>query len=198
MAKESIKTLNIADLVPDDKNFNRGTEYGGQLLERSFEKFGAGRSILLDKNNRIIAGNKASEKYGALGGEDVLVVETDGTKLVAVKRTDIDLDSREGRELALADNATQKADLEWDEGTIADVAAEWDINPDDWGVEMADTELPKEAVEDDFNEAEDEIHVRCKLGDFWQLGDHRLMCGDSTDLETVKKLMGGGRQPNDN
>ena len=48
------------------------------------------------------------------------------------------------------------------------------------------------AQEDDFDEEEDEINVRCKKGDIWQLGDHRLMCGDSTDLETVKLLMGGG------
>ena len=48
-----------------------------------------------------------------------------------------------------------------------------------------------EAHEDDFDEGSDEIHVRCKKGDIWQLGEHRLMCGDSTDLEMVKALMGG-------
>lgn len=133
---EKIKHVNVADLVPDDLNFDKGTEYGGRLLEKSFEKFGAGRSILLDKNNRIIAGNKATEKYGALGGEDVIVVETDGTKLVAVKRTDIDLDSKEGRELALADNATQKADLDWAQDALREAAEGWDIPVDDWGVTL--------------------------------------------------------------
>jgi len=49
-----------------------------------------------------------------------------------------------------------------------------------------------DAQEDEFDEEKDEIHIRCKKGDIWQLGDHRLMCGDSTDLETVKSLMGGG------
>ena len=48
------------------------------------------------------------------------------------------------------------------------------------------------AQEDDFDEDDKGILVRCKPGDIWELGDHRLMCGDSTDLETVKKLMGGG------
>ena len=47
------------------------------------------------------------------------------------------------------------------------------------------------AQEDDFDEDDKGILVRCKPGDIWELGDHRLMCGDSTDLETVKKLMGG-------
>jgi site-specific DNA-methyltransferase (adenine-specific) len=83
----------------------------------------------------------------------------------------------------------------WDYDELANA---WDDLPlEDWGVNVegltADTDDQPEAYEDDFNEAEDEIHVRCKLGDVWQLGDHRLMCGDSTDLETVKKLMGGGR-----
>ena len=164
MAKESIKTLNISDLVPDDKNFNRGTEYGGQLLERSFEKFGAGRSILLDKNNRIIAGNKASEKYGALGGEDVLVVETDGTKLVAVKRTDIDLDSKEGRELALADNATQKADLDFDAEMIREAVAEWDIVPGEWGVN-ADGFEDEEWSADEIERKKREFEERMKAGE---------------------------------
>lgn len=162
MAKEEIKKISIADLVPDDKNFNKGTEYGGQLLERSFEKFGAGRSILLDKNNRIIAGNKASEKYGALGGEDVLVVETDGTKLVAVKRTDIDLDSKEGRELALADNATQKADLDFDEETIKEATAKWGIEPEDWGVGLDEvTEKIKEDLSEELSEYNFRLEITC-------------------------------------
>ena len=132
----SVKEINISEVIPDDKNFNKGTEYGGHLLEKSFEQFGAGRSILLDKNNRIIAGNKATEQYGAKGGEKVIVVETDGNTLVAVKRTDIDLDTKKGREMALADNATQKADLDWDDDILKAVAEEMDINLEDWGVEM--------------------------------------------------------------
>lgn len=48
------------------------------------------------------------------------------------------------------------------------------------------------AKEDEGFDPDKGILVRCKKGDIWQLGDHRLMCGDSTDLETVKTLMGGG------
>ena len=51
----------------------------------------------------------------------------------------------------------------------------------------------KKGEEDDFDEKEDGILVRCKPGDVWVLGDHRLICGDSTDLEVVKKVMGGGK-----
>ena len=131
--KDKIINAKISELIPDDKNFNKGTEYGNALIEKSFQKFGAGRSILLDKNNRIIAGNKSTENFGASGGEDVLIVESDGTKLIAVKRTDIDLDTPQGRELALADNATAKANIVWDEEIIVEeigveVAEEWGVN----------------------------------------------------------------------
>lgn len=83
----------------------------------------------------------------------------------------------------------------WDADILAN---EWDVPLEDWGVPdwvtggAAPVASPA-AKEDDFDEKKDEIHVRCKKGDIWQLGDHRLMCGDSTDLETVKKLMGGCR-----
>lgn len=189
-----IKHTTVDKLIPDDKNFNKGTEFGKGLLDKSFSKFGAGRSILIDKNNRIIAGNKATESFGESGGEKVIVVETTGDTLVAVKRTDIDLDSKEGRELALADNATQKADLAWDAGALDEVAGEWGIDPGEWGLETEDWETGAadgvKGEEDDFDEENDFIAVRCKPGDVWELGDHRLMCGDSTSNEDVKTLMG--------
>ncbi len=133
MAKASENKIKVSELIPDDKNFNKGSEFGNSLISKSFEKFGAGRSILIDKNNKIIAGNKSTENYGAGGGEDVIVVESDGTKLIAVKRTDIDLDTPEGRELALADNATAKANIVWAEDVIAselgvEVGESWGVN----------------------------------------------------------------------
>ena len=122
----------ISDLKFDDKNFNKHTQKGMSLLEESLQQFGAGRSILIDKNNNIIAGNGIIEAAGNVGLEDIQIVESDGKKIVAVKRTDIDLNSKEGRELALADNATAAADLSWDEDILSDVSTEYDFNPSDW------------------------------------------------------------------
>lgn len=127
---------NIESLVPDNKNFNKGTQYGDHLMDESLRRFGLGRSILIDKNNRIIAGNKTAEKAADIGFTDVVVVEVDGNQLVAVKRKDIDLDSAKGRELALADNATGKANLAWDEELIADLSAQFNFEPGDWGVDV--------------------------------------------------------------
>ena len=129
------KTVNLSDLTPDDKNFNKGSEFGASLIEKSFRKFGAGRSILIDKNNRIIAGNKSFENAMSIGIEDVQIVESDGTKIIAVKRTDIDLDTPQGREMALADNASAKANIVFDaeliEAQVGEaVAEEWVVHGD--------------------------------------------------------------------
>lgn len=150
------KHAKITDLIPDDKNYNKGNEFGNSLIEKSLSKFGAGRSILLDKSNRIIAGNKTIENAGAVGLEDVIIVETTGNQIVAVKRTDIDLDSKRGREMAMADNATAKANIEWDAVTLSedwntDEQKEWgisldgwDINPDDLGEDFSLTDGDKQ------------------------------------------------------
>lgn len=132
--KNKVVETKIDELIPDDLNANKGTEYGSHLMEKSFRELGAGRSILLDRNGKIIAGNKSTETAAAIGLQDVIIVETDGTKLVAVKRMDIDIDSKQGRELALADNATSKANLAWDEEAIAQINEQWDIKPEDWGI----------------------------------------------------------------
>ena len=143
----------LEQLKFDDKNFNKHTQFGLGLLEQSLRKNGAGRSILIDKNNRIIAGNGVAEVAGQIGMDDVQIVETDGTKIIAVKRTDIDLDSKQGREMALADNAVAHADLDWDTETLADVADDFDINVGDWGVELEETmEMPDELDETNIKE----------------------------------------------
>ena len=97
------------------------------------------------------------------------------------------------REIVIKDNGAFGA---WDMDMLAN---EWDDLPlGEWGVPAWSTEdvelesvSAKDVQEDDFDEEKDHIEVRCKRGDVWQLGDHRLMCGDSVDLEDVKRLMGG-------
>lgn len=198
MAKNRVIETKIDALIPDDKNLNQHTEFGTSLLEKSVERFGLGRSILLDKNNRIIAGNGITETAGSKGLEDVIIVETTGDKLVAVKRTDIDLDSREGRELALADNATANANLSWDVKNMAEVTTEYSIDPQEWGVsEFAPPAEPeKELKEDDFTPPDTaSIKTSIKRGDLFEIrkGDicHRLLCGDSADIADVERLMAG-------
>lgn len=152
---------NIESLVPDNKNFNKGTEYGDRLMDESLRKFGLARSIVIDKNNRIIAGNKTAEKAADIGFTDVLVVEVDGNQLVAVKRKDIDLDSAKGRELALADNATSKANLAWDESMIEEVSQQWDFEPQEWGVDVSIQEEPEQEEPSWKKEISTRLIVEC-------------------------------------
>lgn len=152
---------NIESLVPDNKNFNKGTEYGDRLMDESLRKFGLARSIVIDKNNRIIAGNKTAEKAADIGFTDVLVVEVDGNQLVAVKRKDIDLDSAKGRELALADNATSKANLAWDESLIEEVSQQWGFEPQDWGVDVFQQEEPEQEEISGKKEISTRLIVEC-------------------------------------
>lgn len=152
---------NIESLVPDNKNFNKGTEYGDRLMDESLRKFGLARSIVIDKNNRIIAGNKTAEKAADIGFTDVLVVEVDGNQLVAVKRKDIDLDSANGRELALADNATSKANLAWDESLIEEVSQQWDFEPQEWGVDVSIQEEPEQEEPSGKKEISTRLIVEC-------------------------------------
>jgi len=177
----------ITDLKFDNKNFNKGTEYGKKLMEKSLSKFGAGRSILIDKNNRIIAGNKTTENFGELGLEDVKIVETDGKTLIAVRRNDIDLDTPEGREFALADNQTARSNIDFDFDNLENELEEDTL--EEWGIEIPEEEV-LEAEEDNFDEELPEEPITV-LGDLIEIGEHRLLCGDSTDSDQVAKLMNG-------
>ena len=115
--------------------------------------------------------------------------------MVSVVRTD-NMTEDERREFIIKDNVGFGA---WDWDMLAN---DWDTDElDDWGLSAwveqptdedgdNDEEEHKEATEDEFNEDAEEIPRRCKECELWQLGRHRLLCGDSTDAEQVKFLIG--------
>ena len=192
--KKERKTLKTAALLPNTgqldwlpKNPRQWTKEDVTRTVLSIEEdtdFLEDRPLLVVPHGKkwvVFAGNLRHAAATEAGLETVPCVvyypETEDDQLTVKRR-------------AMKDNGSFGS---WDYDELANA---WDDLPlEDWGVNVegltAETDDQPEAYEDDFNEAEDEIHVRCKLGDVWQLGDHRLMCGDSTDLETVKKLMGG-------
>ena len=127
MAKQ-IKT--VADLRPDPANANKGTERGRYMVEASLREAGAGRSIVVDKNGKIIAGNKTLESWADISGE-IEIVRTDGKKLVVVQREDLDLDDVEGlaRKLAYFDNRAGEVGLSWDtEQLLSDIQSGVDLD----------------------------------------------------------------------
>ena len=163
MSEPKLIKARIADFIPDDKNANQGTDRGEVMLQTSIAKFGAGRSILIDKNNRIIGGNKTWSKADLEGLQDAIIVETDGKQLVAVKRTDIDLDTPLGREMAVADNRTGQVNLNWDYEILGELSD--DVDLEDWFTEEEmkgwDTEVPNfEPVGEDEQGRLDQIQPK--------------------------------------
>jgi len=186
------KLKTIADLQPDAQNANRGTERGVGMLDQSLRTYGAGRSIVCDRNGVVIAGNKTLECAADIG-MDVEVVQSDGTRLVVVQRTDLDLaKDPKARELAYADNRAGEVGLDWDPAMLAaDLAAGVDLDKFWLPGEMADvlSADPVQVGEDEAPEPQDA--AISQTGDIWLLGAHRLMCGDSTNAGDVALLMAG-------
>src|ERR1044072_106855 len=131
-----IRRISIADLQFDDRNANQGTELGKELLQTSITKYGVGRGVLADKNLKLIAGNHAVKEMMEQGVEQVIVIPTDGKKLVVSQRIDIDKDSKAGHELALADNRVTQANLQFDMSVIRELEAEFDLELDDLGINL--------------------------------------------------------------
>jgi len=183
----------INDLQNDHKNARKRTDRSSKLIKESLQKFGAARSIVIDENNRILAGNGTIAGAKAAGIKNLKVIETDGKEIIAVKRTGLSEDEKVG--LALADNRT--SDLsEWDLNMLEELSQEHDLNPwfdnDDLKELLGETEvLPAEGLTDPDDVPEVPEEPITKQGDLYILGNHRLLCGDSTNIQHVEKLMDG-------
>lgn len=171
----------------DKKNYRKHGDRNKAMIRRSLEECGAGRSILIDNENTAIAGNGVLEQAEKLG-IPIRVIESNGSELIAVKRTDLSPDDPKRKELALADNATTDAS-DWDldamtgDGWTADDLSEWGVEvPQAFESEQGETE--PDAIPE---VPEDAASVP---GTVYQLGKHRLLCGDATKAEDVARLMG--------
>ena len=177
----------------DPKNFRFHGERNKELIGNSIDELGLGRSILLDNEDFAIAGNGVLEQAEARG-IPIEIIESDGTKLFAIKRTDLGPDDPKRRKLALADNATTDSS-DWDttvlqENWTTEELEEWDIDLSEFEEEEIEPE------EDDFNQPLP-THAKTVLGDLYELHSidkglvHRVQCGDSTEVDVVGRLMNG-------
>jgi hypothetical protein len=133
----------ITDLQQDSRNANKGTKRGVDSVEQSLRKYGTGRSILVDVNGKIIAGNKTALSAESAGLLDVIVIPSDGTKLIVVQRTDLDLETdAKAKALAVADNRTAELGLEWDTDVLKDLSTEIDLQPFFTSAELAEMTAP--------------------------------------------------------
>ena len=191
--EKQTEVVDIRDIIPDDHNFNAGTEKGREMIEKSFHELGAGRSILLDKNNRIIAGNKSQQAAIATGITKVRIVDTEGDEIVAVRRRDVDLDSKVGRELAFADNATQQVSLAWDETELQAVQADVE------GFDIADFGFDIEDLPQVTSPTGDDVHTNSSNSDNEESDNDEEE--DETDPEKIDlyfKMLGDYVYPSNN
>ncbi len=169
----------------DSRNYRKHSDKNKDLINKSLKECGAGRSIVIDNEDNIIAGNGIYEQAQKLGLK-TKVIETDGSELVVVKRTDLATNDEKRKQLAVMDNSTSDSS-EFDFELLNE---DFDSSTlEDWGLDVDfETEEPTEIIEDEVPE---EVETRCKRGDIWQLGTHRLMCGNALIQNDIDKLLNG-------
>jgi site-specific DNA-methyltransferase (adenine-specific) len=177
-----IKTMRISDLKPDPNNARTHDARNIEAIKVSLEKFSQRKPIVITPEGVVLAGNGTLEAAKALGWSEITVALTPS-----------DWDYATAKAYALADNRSAEL-AEWDTSVLASQLVEldaegWDIGELGFDVPEQETDT---TLEDDgplqFDEAEPAI---TKLGDIYQLGRHRLICGDSMDANTQAKLMNG-------
>jgi DNA modification methylase len=159
--------MRITDLKQDKKNARKRTDRSSTLIAESLQQYGAARSIVIDENGRILAGNGTVVGAKQAGINKVRVIDADGDELIAVRRTGLSEDEKVG--LAIADNRT--SDLsEWDNQMLQQLSQDHDLSSwftdDELGTlaEPANLDEFDEAIEEGLEEA-DEIEEKTKLSD---------------------------------
>lgn len=199
MSKPVVKTAKISDLIPDSENGNDGTQRGNWMLEQSIQRSGIGRGIVVDRNLRIIGGNKTHAAIGLQGLEDVIIVPTDGKQLVVTQRTDLDLESDiQARELAWADNRVSEVNFSLNvPQLLADIqkGVELENYYDPEELQAIVTRAKEQQEKNDRAQSHQTSQITVDIGDRYQIGSQVIVCDDRSiateylDHDTI--LIGG-------
>jgi DNA modification methylase len=177
----------------DKRNYRKHSDKNLSLIGKSLDDFGAGRSILADNSGQVIGGNGTLREANKRGIPK-RIIHTSGDELVVVVRDDLAPDDPRRAKLAVMDNSTTDTSefdylMMQEDFTIPEL--------EDMGIDFPedmlaiDTECPEDGETDRDAVPEAEEVPISETGKVYQLGKHRLMCGDSTSAEDVAKLMGG-------
>ncbi len=178
----------VAALIPDPSNRRTHSERNVEMIAASLRSVGAARSIVIDETNEVLAGNGVLQGAARAGISKLKVVEVDGDTVVAVRRRGLTADQK--RDLAIYDNRTAEL-AAWDiEQLKADVNAGLDLKPFFFEDELTALVRGKRAVgRTDPDEIPAERATDIRIGDVFDLGTHRLMCGDCLDPAVVDRLV---------
>lgn len=172
----NIINIKLSDLKPYERN-PRNNKEAVDYVANSIREFGFKNPIIVDKNNVIVAGHTRYLACKKLGIKEVPCVIAD------------DLTDEQIKAFRLADNKVAEIatwDLDLLDEELDDIL---NFDMSDFGFDVGLEEL-EEAQEDEFDIDELPEEPKAKLGDIYQLGNHRLMCGDSTNIENINKLIG--------
>lgn len=170
-----IETVLIDDLDLDSQNARKHDDNNLKAIAGSLEQFGQRKPIVLHKKT-VVAGNGTLIAARSLGWKEIQVV-----------RVPDDWTNDQVKAYALADNRSAEL-AEWDEQILTQQLKELELA--DWDIEALGFDLQVEPLQDVVeDELPDVIDPKAKLGDVWQLGRHRLVCGDSINIDNVKNLI---------
>jgi len=179
-----IEQVALDALLPDSANARKHGERNLEEIKRSLQEFGQHAPLVVQRSTmRVLVGNGRLEAMKACGWQEAAVFYVDDDNVTAVRR-------------ALADNRVAEL-AEWDNDILKGIIA--DLNLDDvpgWNAEelqdfFAEKNEGNPGLTDPDEIPEPPKEPITKPGDIWQLGNHRLMCGDSTSIDAVEKLMNG-------
>ena len=171
-----LKMLKIKDIHPYERNA-RKNDQAVDAVANSIEQCSYVAPIVVDENHVILAGHTRWKALKKLGRTECECIVKDG------------LTEEQKKKYRLLDNKTNEL-ADWDFDLLAEELSGLDLSAFDfdWGLPIEDE---SEVIEDTAPDVDTDNEPVTKLGDVWQLGRHRLVCGDSTSIDTVETLMGG-------
>lgn len=187
----------IDGLRPQKRNANRHTPRGMSELERSIQQDGWIGAITVAADGETFDGSARIETAAATALDDAIIIESDGSRPVVVVRKDIPTaDDARAVRLGLAANKIAADNLDWDPAVLAELAETMDLSGLFSDEELATALADAQQVEpggggDEFDPTPQEGPTRTQTGDLWQIGVHRLLVGDCTDVLLVDRLMDG-------
>jgi DNA modification methylase len=178
-----LETMKLTELVSDPNNARKHDDKNLEAIKGSLTQFGQRKPIVIGAGNVVIAGNGTLAAAKSLGWSEIEVV-----------RVPEDWTPDQAKAFALADNRTAEL-ATWDEQVLAAQVLELSeagITVAEFGFEAIEPELTEPDVEEDIT-PEPPTEPISKIGDIWKLGNHRVMCGSSTEHKTVSALMAGNK-----
>lgn len=175
------QTIAVADLSLDPSNVRKHSRRNLDAIKASLRKFGQQKPIVVDAKGIVLAGNGTLTAAKELGWTEIQIVRTE---LAGVEAT----------AFAIADNRTAEL-AEWDEDGLANVLQSLKVDDADLlaatGYDAAEVDKMSKAEVTEDEVPEPPVEPITKAGDLWILGEHRVLCGDSTKAEDVERLMAG-------